>query len=350
MNFRSTLVCSIVVAALAASVAVAQPTSQPAPGTFRNPIKLDGADPWMTWFDGNYYLTTTSGGDIRIRKAPTIAELKDARDVQVWKEQPGNSERVHALWAAEFHRFDAGEGRGMRWYCYYTAANNRDDASHRMFVLESAADDPMGPYTFKAQVNTDPDNRFYAIDGHPFVNPADGQMYFSWCGRPSPTGQGLYLAKMSNPWTIVGNRVYLQASGFADRVPVREGPVTLHRDGKIYLIYSAAPADTPDYKLGLLIADGSKNLLDPSDWKQHPTPVFQRNDEAKVYGPGHNYFFKSPDGTQDWIVFHAKRGTEISYRDRSTRAQPFTWTKDGIPDFGTPWPDTQDVEEPSGTK
>ena len=334
-----------------AATAAADPTTAPAAATsmtFHNPIKRDGADPWMTWFDGNYYLSTTTGSDIRLRVGPSLKALSVARDVQVWRE-PKADERAHNVWAAEFHRFSGAVDHVPRWYCYYTANDGRDDGRHRMFVLESAGDDPMGPYVFKAQLRTDPDDRFYAIDGHPFVNAADGAMYFLWCGRPSPAGQGLYISKMSNPWTLTGNRVYIPASGFGDNVPVREGPETLQRDGKVYLIYSSSPADTPDYKLGLLIADGKRNLLDPGSWKQYLTPVFQRDDDNKVYGPGHNYFFTSPDGTQDWIVYHAKGGTEHTYRDRSTRAQPFTWTPDGMPDFGTPLPVTTDIDEPSGT-
>lgn len=33
--------------------------------------------------------------------------------------------------------------------------------------------------------------------------------------------------------------------------------------------------------------------------------VFQRSKTNEVYGLGHNGFFTSPDGTEDWMVHHA---------------------------------------------
>jgi GH43 family beta-xylosidase len=54
----------------------------------------------------------------------------------------------------------------------------------------------------------------------------------------------------------------------------------------------------------LSIADGA-DPMDPSSWVQHPRPVFERNDAAKAYGPGHNSSFRSPDGREHWIAYHA---------------------------------------------
>ena len=76
--------------------------------------------------------------------------------------------------------------------------------------------------------------------------------------------------------------------------------------------------------------------MNPAAWKQHPQPVFTRNDAAKVYGPGHNSFFRSPDGREYWITYHAKTTTGRSYADRTARAQKFTWDADGSPRFGEP--------------
>lgn len=309
--------------------------------TFRNPLKRDGADPWMTYYDGWYYLSTTTAVDIKIRRARRIGELKDAPDEVVWKDS--HLSRFRDLWAPEFYLLDG--GNGPRWYLYYTASDG-EDTHHRMYVVESAGTDPRGPYTFKAQLQTDPTNEQYAIDGTILKLP-DGSLYFLWCGRPSPAGQGLYISRMSNPWTLTGQRVYLPADGLGCSV-VREGPVALQRNGRIFLIYSTCPADTPDYKLGMLIADGKSDLMNPASWKQHPKPVFARVDQHGVYGPGHNLFFKSPDGKEDWIVYHAKSGTTQTYGDRSTRAQKFTWNPDGTPNFGLPLPVDADIPVPSG--
>ena len=44
--------------------------------TFVNPLFSDGADPWMQYFNGNYYLvTTTWTSQLVMRKSPTLAGL-----------------------------------------------------------------------------------------------------------------------------------------------------------------------------------------------------------------------------------------------------------------------------------
>jgi GH43 family beta-xylosidase len=326
----------------------AQTTKTPnatAGATFRNPLKQDGADPCLTFYNGWYYLSTTTAVDIRIRRARKLGDLKDAPDKVVWKDD--HPERFRDLWAAEFHRLNG--ANGPRWYLYYTASDGKEgDTHHRMFVLESAGDDPMGPYTFKAKLKTDADDAQYAIDGTVLKHP-DGKLYFLWCGRPSEAGQGLYISRMTDPWTLTGSRVYLPSEGFGCKY-VREAPVTLQRNGKAHLVYSACAADTPDYKLGLLTADLGADLMNPASWKQNPKPVFARVDQHGVFGPGHNFFFQSPDGKQDWIVYHAKRSMAATYADRSTYAQPFTWNPDGSPNFGLPRPVEQDIPSPSGER
>lgn len=56
-----------------------------------------------------------------------------------------------------------------------------------------------------------------------------------------------------------------------------------------------------------------------------------------MYGPGHNGFFTSPDGSESWIVYHANDSTSDGCDNgRTARAQKFTWNSDGSPNLGTP--------------
>lgn len=313
-----------------------QPAGQEA-GTFTNPIN-SGPDPWMRYHRGNYYLTTTQGDCIRMWKAPTLAGLKTARGVVLWRgDDPSRSQ---GIWAPEFHFIDG------RWYLYYTAmAATKVDTTHRMHVLESEGDDPLGPYHYKGRL-FDSANDFYAIDGSVFQHPGDGAWYFLWAAHP---GHRIRIAKMANPWTLDGPSVQLEAGGFGCE-EVREGPVVLHRNGRLFLTYSACDTGKPDYKLGMLIADELADVMDPCSWEQHPEPVFERNDEAGVFGPGHHGFFQSPDGAEDWIVYHAKTSSEYTYAGRTTRAQKFTWSPDGLPVFGKPLSLDAALAEPSSRR
>jgi GH43 family beta-xylosidase len=87
----------------------------------------------------------------------------------------------------------------------------------------------------------------------------------------------------------------------------------------------------------MLTFSEGKDLIDIAAWKKDSIPVFKQNVESGVYAPGHNSFFKSPDGKEDWILYHANSASgQGCGRHRSPRAQKFTWNKDGTPDFGEP--------------
>lgn len=318
----------------AGGLSLSAPTTPP--GKFQNPLN-PGPDPYLEFYDGNYYLTTTQGDAIRMWKAPTLAGLKTASPVTVWRDD--NPARNRGLWAPEFHFIT------NRWYLYYTAMSaDNNDENHRMHVLESAGTDPLGPYTYKGRL-FNPANDHYAIDGTVFKNPGDGRWYFLWAAHP---GHVLTIARLANPWTLETNAVVIPAVGFGCE-EVREGPQVLVHGEKLFLVYSACDTGKPDYMLGMLIAATNADLLNPASWKQYPQPVFTRNDAAGVFGPGHNGFFKSPDSTEDWIVYHAKTSSAYTYRGRTTRAQKFTWRADGTPDFGRPLPLAAVLDEPSGT-
>lgn len=315
------------------------------PRTFQNPLTPGGADPCLFTYKGWYYFSWTRGNGVWIRKARRMEDLKSAADVQVVK--PDSPERSTMIWAPEFHLIEGPNGK--RWYCYYTAANEKSvDDSHRMYVAESASDDPMGPYQFKARVLTDPKDEIYAIDGGPIVLP-DGKLYFTWCGRPSSAGQGIYISRMSDPWTTTGNRAYLDLNGHGCRV-VREGPNAIVRNGKVFLLYSVCSANEPGYKLAMVTADVGADLLNLASWQSHPLPVIARVDQNGVYGPGHSFFFKSLDGKEDWIIYHVKQTTETTYADRVAFAMKFTWSKEGTPVFSiTPSKETL-IRAPSGER
>jgi GH43 family beta-xylosidase len=101
----------------------------------------------------------------------------------------------------------------------------------------------------------------------------------------------------------------------------------------------------------MLTADANSDLLNAASWKKSPRPVFSSRPEAQAYAPGHCSFFKSPDGKEDWVIYHANpEPGQGCGRFRAPRAQKISWKADGTPDFGQPLPLATPVLRPSGEK
>lgn len=313
--------------------------------TFVNPIVERGADPWIVVKDDWYWFTATRGNRIDVLKSQTLAGLGSAEAVTIWR-APSSGPMSRSIWAPEFHWMEG------RWYVYFTATDESgSDSNRRIYALESATEDLQGEFIEKGKVASPSDE--YAIDGTVFRH-TDGRLYFLWSGRErSESGpQNIYIAPMRNPWTIDGPRVLLstpehewEKHGWA----VNEGPEVLQRSGKTFVVYSGSGYLTPHYALGLLTNE-TGDLLDANGWSKSAKPVFAsyEGDEGKVYGPGHNGFFRSRDGTEDWIVYHAWDAPVTIERHRSARAQRFCWSEEGWPVFGRPIPPGVPIPVPAG--
>ena len=94
-------------------------------------------------------------------------------------------------------------------------------------------------------------------------------------------------------------------------------------------MYSCGASWLPTYKLGMLELTGS-NPLDPAAWTKRADPVFSSTNET--FGVGHSCFVKSPDETQWWHVFHAKRDRQPGWR-RAVFVQPMLIDTDDRPQF-----------------
>ncbi|MUL43043.1 family 43 glycosylhydrolase [Streptomonospora sp. PA3] len=316
-----------------------------APGLpYENPIKpVRGADPWMEYYDGNYYLITTSWtSELTIRKSPTLAGIATAPSVQVYS--AAGTEQCCNIWAPEMHLLDGPEGK--RWYIYYNASRDVADynPTQRLQVLRSEGLDPMGPYTYQGSVGLDE----WQLDAS--VLEMGDDLYLLGTYHDGST-QNLFIQALSDPTTVTGPRRRLSRPTYdweRQGAPVQEAPEPLYHGDDTFIVYSTSFCDTPDYKLGMLTYTGG-DPMDAGSWRKSPEPVFQRDDADGVYGPGHNGFFKSPDGTEDWIVYHANDTADGGCTpDRTTRAQKFEWNADGTPNFGTPEPTGVTLTGPSG--
>lgn len=316
--------------------------------TFVNPV-YEGADPWVIKH-GDWYYYCRSEGDLGI-SAWKSAALTDPGIKRVVWQCPETGWNSKQLWAPELHHLEG------RWYIYYAASDGRNE-NHRTGVLESVTDDPQGEYIDRGMIYTGDDiaggtNNRWSIDATPVT--IAGRLYLIWSGWPDERDiQYLYIARMSNPYTVASNRVKLcendtylweRVDENVNQRGLHEAPQILHREGRVLVIYSCSGSWEPSYKLGMLSIRERDDPLDPANWHKHERPVFAPTEQT--FGVGHCSFALSPDGKEEWLIYHAKLSREHGWK-RAVFMQPFGWTQDGMPDFGKPVAAGQPLSVPSG--
>lgn len=315
--------------------------------TFINPLLSSGPDPWVAQMDTFYYYTNTFGSKLAIYKTSKMSALANAPLTTIWT-PPTTGPYAKDIWAPELHYLQG------KWYMYFAADSAGINSTHRIYVLENASADPTtGTWIFKGKVS-DPSDK-WAIDASVFNY--NSKLYMIWSGWQGDVDgeQDIYIAQLSDPWTVTGNRVLISSPTYSwekNGAPpvVNEGPeVIKNSSGKVFLTYSASGCWTDDYALGLLILKDNGDPLNPADWTKSPSPVFVKNPANGAYGPGHNGFFKSRSGSEDWIIYHANISPgQGCGNSRKPRMQKFTWNADGTPNFGTPVAINLPIAKPAG--
>lgn len=292
-----------------------------------NPILENGADPWIIKHEGVYYYCHTGGGGISVSSDTTIQGALRSEGALVWT-PPAGTEYSHEIWAPELLHVQG------RWYIHF-AADDGNNRNHRMYVLEAQTDDPQGEYEFVGKI-TDKSDR-WAIDGT--VLEHQSRLYYIWSGWKGLVNfrQFIYIAEMSDPLTISSERVEISRPQYAwERLPelpwVNEGPEVLKHGDDVFIIYSASGSWSDYYCQGQLRLTGD-DPLNPAAWTKTDRPVFSSSETA--FGPGHVSFTKSPDDTEDWIIYHTARYQGSGW-DRDVSMKKFTWDENGDPVFGQP--------------
>lgn len=330
------------------------PTEQ---ARFTNPIG-DKADPYIIEKDGIYYYCFASSVTI---DGTSYAAIKIAAhgsigfgNLTTQNRAVFNSSRTtienakREYWAPELHYFDAktvgSENAG--WYIYF-AADNGENANHRMYVLRATEpENPLSDFEMVGQI-TDSTNK-WAIDGT--VLQQGGKLYFVWSGWEGNTNvaQNIYIAEMSNPWTISSSRVLLSAPTYSwetqGNPDVNEGPQILQHNGSTHIVYSASGSWSQYYCYGVLTLTGT-NPLNASHWYKATSAKFASGNG--IYGPGHGTFVRDSVG-EWWMIYHANNTLTVPsgstwWAQRDTYAKQFTFTTttlNGVsvtyPSFGTP--------------
>ena len=263
--------------------------------------RLSSRDPDIIFHNGFYYGCFSSENDtVSIIKSESIEGLSTAEPHIVYKAEK-NRPYSRQLWAPELHV--------IKGKCYiYLAADDGDNHNHRMFVLENNSSNPLAPYTLRGKISDTADR--WAIDGTIFRY--NGESYFVWSGWAGNRNvcQNLYIAKMSDEFTLEGEGVMIStpeydweksgANGEDESPFINEGAYQLTYNGENYLLYSASGSWCTDYCIALLKLTGN-DPLDPRCWEKHPFPILSKN--QMLSGAGHPSVIEK-DGVYH-VFFHA---------------------------------------------
>ena len=311
------------------------PENELYPPTFHNPINST-ADPFVMRHNNQSYLTGTStGSSLELWHSPNLGTIGHTPVTTIWT--PKVDEPYYQVWSPSMF-FLSYQGT-YYWFVYFTASLEDANENHRIYVLQSKGADPLGPYTFKGQLGKT--SATPAID--PSILRIKGQMYIMYVLLEHGKN-AVFIAPLSDPLTQGGlphllispDQSWERGTGSGQSTyPVVEGPTALYHNGKTFIVYSGSDTGNYNYCLGLLTYNGKSDPLQKSSWAK-TGPVFLYSEANGVYGPGRATFTISPDGKQNWMVYHAKSTSNYTYEGRVTRAQQFTWNADGSPNFGIP--------------
>jgi GH43 family beta-xylosidase len=316
--------------------------------TFTNPV-WEGADPWMVKHGDDYIYCYTVNNSIFVSKSKKMTLRGEPK--KIWS-APTTGWNRSCIWAPEIHYIN------NRWYVYYAAGESGPPFIHqRTGVLQSKTGDIFSDFEDMGILYTgdhpnDAASNIWAIDMTILLYRE--KIYAIWSGwinqeTTDATPQHLYISEMENPYRMKGKRVKLSSPTESwetgGPLNLNEGPAVLKHENQLFIVYSCRESWTPEYRLGILqLINPEQNLLDPANWTKKG-PVFTGS--SLVYGVGHCSFVKSPDNSEDWIIYHSKKSNTPGWK-RDVRMQFFRWNSDGSPDFGQPVLPGEKIHCPSG--
>ena len=296
---------------------------------YRNPVWPGYfADPFVLKVGDEYYAYGTGPALADGRVFPILY----SRDLLQWEAMggaltPPEGTARTAYWAPE-----AAERDG-RFYLYYSAADGGGDETHRLYAAVS--DHPVGPFTEAGPLL--PGSETFAIDPHPFRDPADGRWYLVFAtdffdARPGTALAGMLLAddmvsaagpvttllRASHDWQIYERQRPLYGRVW-DAWHTLEGPTLLFHAGRYVLLYSGGNWNGGAYGVGYAVAD---TVLGPYA-EPEAGPVVLSGVEGQVIGPGHCSVTTAPGGTE-FVVYHA---WDTALTARRMCLDPLAWSE-----------------------
>lgn len=157
-------------------------------------------------------------------------------------------------------------------------------------------------------------------------------------------GDRMLMIELQSPWKAIGKAIELPLlkCPLPQKEQWYEAPATWVRGDFIWLMYSRCNTG-PDYEMMLAYCRVGDDVMNASSWRHFSNEPVIKGNGGDDTGPGHNGWFKSPDSTQDWIVYH---GTAIGEKGRSSRAMQVVFNETGWPVFHTTPPLGLPLAEP----
>lgn len=298
--------------------------------TYTNPVYSHYmADPFVLRHGGYYYAYGTAPTPIGERWFPIL----QSADLVNWTPRGGALIPVPGadeFWAPEVVYHD-----GI-FYMYYSA-HGINGGNHRLRVATST--DPLGPFEDTGCVLT-PDDPF-TIDAHPFCD-KDGQWYlfyardFLTADNGYRIGTGIVVDRLVDMITLAGQpRIVVRPhadwqlfqaqrsiyDGVYDWYTVEGPAVRLHKS-RYYCFYSGGGWEQDNYGVAYVVAE---HPLGPYIQPNHVSGPLLRSVPGRVIGPGHNSFVVSPDGSQEYVVYH---GWDSAKTARYMRIDRLMWDGD----------------------
>ena len=255
---------------------------------FKNPMQT-GADPFVLFYEGKYYMySTTETGKVLVGANDFATETDEGDGIYVYVSSDMKS------WEKHGYALKKGDSMGEKWFWAPEVLEYRGKfymvyASEEHIAI-AQADHPLGPFK---QEETRWLREGKSIDGSFFVDD-DGTGYLYYVRLD---GQNrIYVAKMKDD--LSGIEKEYENCLIAAEEPwetldclIAEGPFALKHKGLYYLTYSCNHTRCIDYAVGYAV---SKSPTGPFE-KYANNPILIR--KGGLIGVGHHSFAYAPDGT-----------------------------------------------------
>lgn len=277
--------------------------------TYINPVMDDGADPYVLYHDGVYYMYITNSYSWNGFEAYTSENLYDWEYAGVVA-QKGDIIGGGNFWAPEVYSYNG------RFYMFYSADEH---------TAIAVSDSPLGPFV---RTSDDFVFDFRAIDSSLFFDD-DGRIYMYFCKVLHDEGEGqqIWGCEMNEDLLSVKTETLtlITSPNKGWEGWVNEGPFMLKHNGTYYLTYSgdfyfnkyyAVGCATSDSPLGIFAKYGNNPVLKPDSF---------------VHGTGHHAFVTSAQTGEMFIIYHCHSSvTQVHNRKICIDRVKFVPSENGI--------------------